>query len=98
MPTALRGHVERDAGYGSSCPRKAVGMAPALNTLSWVLGALRSEDDRMPSILSCSCGARLRVPEGSSGKLFRCPRCKGDVAAPAEQAMRFTPAAPGATA
>lgn len=52
----------------------------------------------MPSILSCSCGARLRVPEGSSGKLFRCPRCQGEVAAPAEQAMRFTPAAPGATA
>jgi hypothetical protein len=34
----------------------------------------------MPSIVSCTCGARIKVPEGAqSSAVLRCPRCKAEI-------------------
>ncbi len=32
------------------------------------------------TILTCRCGAKLRVPETAGGRAVRCPRCKSEVA------------------
>jgi predicted RNA-binding Zn-ribbon protein involved in translation (DUF1610 family) len=45
----------------------------------------------MPTIVTCSCGARVRLPEESVGKAFRCPRCRREFLASAENRMlRFS--------
>jgi hypothetical protein len=34
----------------------------------------------MPAIVSCNCGARIKVPEGSRpDAMLRCPRCKAEI-------------------
>lgn len=37
----------------------------------------------MSSIIQCACGAKIRVPENSSGRRFRCPACRAEVSTPA---------------
>ena len=36
----------------------------------------------MPAVVSCQCGARVRLPEMHTGLAVRCPRCKAELAAP----------------
>jgi hypothetical protein len=36
----------------------------------------------MPAVVSCHCGARVRLPESRPGLAVRCPRCKAELAAP----------------
>ena len=36
----------------------------------------------MPAVISCQCGARVRVPESPTGLAVRCPRCKAELAMP----------------
>jgi predicted RNA-binding Zn-ribbon protein involved in translation (DUF1610 family) len=38
----------------------------------------------MPAVVLCTCGAKIRVPEGRSGPAFRCPRCKAELISPGE--------------
>jgi hypothetical protein len=38
----------------------------------------------MSVILSCACGKRLRIPDGSAGKKVRCPGCKQILTATAQ--------------
>jgi Prokaryotic RING finger family 1 len=38
----------------------------------------------MSTVVSCSCGARIKLPEGRSSQAFRCPRCKAELSAPGE--------------
>lgn len=35
----------------------------------------------MPAVVSCQCGARVRLPESSPGLAIRCPRCKAELPA-----------------
>jgi uncharacterized membrane protein len=35
------------------------------------------------SILTCECGAKVRVPTKPSNRTFRCPKCKAELALPA---------------
>jgi hypothetical protein len=32
----------------------------------------------MSIVVSCACGAKVRLPERAEGKLFRCPRCQAE--------------------
>jgi hypothetical protein len=34
----------------------------------------------MPAVVSCQCGARVRLPESRTGLAVRCPRCKAELA------------------
>jgi hypothetical protein len=36
----------------------------------------------MPAVVSCQCGARVRLPESNPGLAVRCPRCKAELAGP----------------
>ena len=36
----------------------------------------------MPAVVSCQCGARVRVPESPTGLALRCPRCKAELVVP----------------
>jgi hypothetical protein len=48
----------------------------------------------MPVIVSCSCGAQVRLIEGLLGKTVRCPRCRTEFVATADaQVVRFNAAA-----
>jgi Prokaryotic RING finger family 1 len=38
----------------------------------------------MSTVVSCTCGARIKVPEGRSSQAFRCPRCKSELTAAGE--------------
>ena len=38
----------------------------------------------MPEFACSECGAKLRTPEGSAGKVVRCPKCRATMAAPAD--------------
>ena len=44
----------------------------------------------MSQILTCSCGAKLRVP-ADAGRALRCPRCKTAIAVPVEAPVRAAP-------
>lgn len=33
----------------------------------------------MSEIITCQCGAKVRLPEQSGGRQFRCPKCKADI-------------------
>ena len=44
----------------------------------------------MSQIITCSCGAKLRVPADAS-RALRCPRCKTAIALPAEAPVRAAP-------
>lgn len=35
----------------------------------------------MPAVVSCQCGARVRLPDVPTGLAVRCPRCKAELAA-----------------
>jgi hypothetical protein len=37
----------------------------------------------MSTVVTCECGAKLRVPEGTAGQAFRCPKCKAALVGPA---------------
>lgn len=39
----------------------------------------------MPETMTCTCGARLRLPEDAAGKTFRCPSCSASVTVPAAE-------------
>jgi hypothetical protein len=43
-------------------------------------------------ILTCSCGAKVRVPEGAAAS-FRCPRCKAAIAIPGQEPPAVAPQA-----
>ncbi len=47
----------------------------------------------MSAVVSCECGARVRMPEGAVGVAVRCPRCKSPlgVSAPAVSAPSSSP-------
>jgi hypothetical protein len=34
----------------------------------------------MSAIIDCTCGAKVRLPEESAGRAFRCPQCKNGIA------------------
>src|SRR5262245_7047366 len=33
----------------------------------------------MATIVSCSCGAKIRLPDNAAGQSFRCPKCKIEI-------------------
>jgi len=35
----------------------------------------------MPTVISCTCGAKIKVPENRPNQAFRCPRCKAELIA-----------------
>jgi hypothetical protein len=35
----------------------------------------------MSALVTCTCGARIRIPEFRSGQMVRCPRCKAELVA-----------------
>ena len=35
----------------------------------------------MATLVSCTCGARIKLPEDRSNRAFRCPRCKAELVA-----------------
>jgi hypothetical protein len=35
----------------------------------------------MPAVVLCTCGAKIKLPEGRSSQAFRCPRCKTELIA-----------------
>jgi RING finger family protein len=39
----------------------------------------------MSRIVTCSCGARIRLPETAQGRAARCPKCKSQIIAPGDQ-------------
>jgi predicted RNA-binding Zn-ribbon protein involved in translation (DUF1610 family) len=55
----------------------------------------------MPTIVTCSCGARVRLPEGARGQAFRCPQCKAEIQTTVDakvlSAYRARPGLPEAT-
>jgi Prokaryotic RING finger family 1 len=38
----------------------------------------------MPAVVSCECGARVRLPETRPGLAIRCPRCKAELSTPGD--------------
>jgi len=38
----------------------------------------------MPTLVSCACGAKIKLPEERSDRAFRCPRCKAELVAAGE--------------
>lgn len=47
----------------------------------------------MSTIVTCSCGARMRLPEENLGQTFRCPRCRTEFIPSAEgHVLRFNEA------
>jgi Prokaryotic RING finger family 1 len=51
----------------------------------------------MPVIVSCKCGARVRLPKERLGQALRCPRCRTEFVATADaQMVSFTPASEAA--
>jgi hypothetical protein len=51
----------------------------------------------MPAIVSCNCGAKVRMPEATEGRLFRCPKCKTDLLATMDQKILTSTIAHGGT-
>ena len=55
----------------------------------------------MSTITSCECGAKVRLPEDSGNRAFRCPICKAGIALTVDARVltstRLEPGAPGAT-
>jgi hypothetical protein len=47
-------------------------------------GQFRGPRISMSEIVTCQCGAKIRLPEGHVGRAFRCPRCKEEVLATAD--------------
>jgi hypothetical protein len=41
----------------------------------------------MAAVVSCHCGARVRLPESNAGLSVRCPRCKAELAVPVAGAI-----------
>src|SRR5687768_5426774 len=39
------------------------------------------------SVITCDCGAKVRVPAESSGKAFRCPKCKASLVMAADSVV-----------
>jgi hypothetical protein len=53
----------------------------------------------MSSIITCQCGAKVRVPADSAGQTFRCPKCRGAIKVTADAlSMRSTPVDVGGAA
>lgn len=50
----------------------------------------------MPEIVTCQCGAQIRVPEAAEGRAFRCPKCKADLIAVGNSVMVASTLAHGA--
>jgi hypothetical protein len=38
----------------------------------------------MSTVVSCTCGAKIKLPEVRSSQAYRCPRCKAELGAPGE--------------
>ncbi len=55
----------------------------------------------MSTISTCHCGAKVRLPEDSGNRVFRCPVCKAGIALTVDARVLFStrlePGAPGAT-
>jgi hypothetical protein len=46
----------------------------------------------MSAIIDCTCGAKVRLPEESAGRAFRCPQCKNGIALTTDsQALQSRP-------
>lgn len=43
-----------------------------------------SSSEISPIIVTCVCGAKVRVPAQASGRMFRCPKCKAEFATTAD--------------
>lgn len=52
----------------------------------------------MSSILSCRCGAKIRVPDGAEGKAVRCPKCRSELVVAAGAAIVASTVATGGEA
>jgi hypothetical protein len=53
---------------------------------------MNEENQATSPIVSCSCGAQVRVPARANGKEFRCPRCKAAIAAVEARMLGSPPA------
>jgi Prokaryotic RING finger family 1 len=55
----------------------------------------------MSGVVSCTCGAKIKLPESTADQLFRCPRCKAELqvpgALPIVTAVLAGPSTEGAT-
>ncbi len=51
----------------------------------------------MSNVISCQCGAKIRLPETPHGRLLRCPRCKNEILATADARILTTNLAQGTT-
>jgi hypothetical protein len=57
----------------------------------------RRETPHMPAIVSCTCGARVRLPETTQGRAFRCPKCKTELLATMDDKILTSTLAHGGT-
>lgn len=48
----------------------------------------------MSTIVTCSCGVKLQLPQRADGQLFRCPKCKLPLPKPAAAPVPASPPAP----
>ena len=51
----------------------------------------------MPAVVSCPCGARVRLPAASEGRAFRCPKCKTELLATLDDKILTSTLAHGGT-
>ena len=55
----------------------------------------------MSNIFTCSCGAKVRLPEHTANRSFRCPNCKAGIAIAVDESVlassQLRPGDPGAT-
>ncbi len=50
----------------------------------------------MPEVITCPCGARVRLPEQTANRSFRCPQCKNGIALTLDaQVLASMPLKPG---
>ncbi len=50
----------------------------------------------MPEIITCQCGAQIRLPEETANRAFRCPQCKNGIALTLDaQVLASMPLKPG---
>lgn len=47
----------------------------------------------MPAIVTCTCGAKVRLPDERRGKAHRCPKCRAELVVPEAPVLAFAAAA-----
>jgi hypothetical protein len=80
--------------YFSTCLKVFI---PSPSSLS--VGIERKCCDRiMSAIVTCQCGAKVRLPVTASDKVFRCPKCKADILIPVQaKVLSSSPPVAGGT-